>query len=38
MLTSSETWCLHNEITLTRVKILKCNELVSYLKPHSDLG
>jgi len=35
---SNETWCLHNEITLTKVKSLKCNELISLLKSYSDLS
>jgi hypothetical protein len=28
----------YSEITLTRVKSLKCNELISLLRCHSDLG
>jgi hypothetical protein len=42
MSTSSETQCLYNDIILkliwTEVKSLKCNELISLLKSHSDLG
>ncbi len=37
---NSETQCLHNDIivkiTLTSVKSLKCNELISFLRSHSD--
>jgi hypothetical protein len=36
-----ETWCLwwpYNEITLAKVKSLKCSEPISLLKYHSDLG
>jgi len=29
---------IYNEITLTRVKSIKCNEFISFLKSHSDLG
>jgi hypothetical protein len=35
MLTSNETWCLHNGII---VKSIKCNEIISLLKSHSDLS
>jgi hypothetical protein len=35
MLTSIETWCLHSDIIL---KLVKCNELISLLMSHSDLG
>jgi hypothetical protein len=35
MLTSNETWCVHNEII---VKSVKCNEVISFLRSHSDLG
>jgi len=35
MLTSSETWCLHNDIIM---KLVKCNEGISLLKFHSDLS
>jgi len=35
MSTSSETQCSHSDII---VKSLKCNELISFLRPHSDLG
>jgi hypothetical protein len=38
MSTNSETQCLHNEITLSKVKSLKCSELISLLKSHNDLG
>jgi len=40
MLTSDETWCLHNdiEIIFIRLKPIKCNELISFLKSHNDLG
>jgi len=38
MSTNSETQYLHNEITLSKVKSLKCNELISLLKSHNDLG
>jgi len=41
MLISNETWCLHNdisEITFTRAKLVKCNEVISLLKSHGDLG
>jgi hypothetical protein len=35
MLTNDETWCLHNNII---VKSIKCNEVISLLKSHSDLS
>jgi len=42
MSTSSETWCLYSdsiiEITLTKVKLLRCSEPISLLRSHSDLG
>jgi hypothetical protein len=28
----------YNEITFTNVKLVKCNELISLLKSHSNLG
>ncbi len=28
----------YNEINLTKVKSLKCSELISFLKSHTDLG
>jgi hypothetical protein len=41
MSTSNETQCLHidySEITLTKVKSLKCNEFISILESHNDLS
>jgi hypothetical protein len=35
MLTNNETWCLHSDII---VKSVKCNEVISFLMAHSDLG
>jgi hypothetical protein len=35
MLISNETWCLHNDII---VKSVECNEVISLLKSHNDLG
>jgi hypothetical protein len=29
---------VYSEITFTKVKIVKCNELISLLRSHSDLG
>jgi len=41
MLTSNETWYLYSdisEITFTTVKSIKSNEVISFLRSHSDLG
>jgi hypothetical protein len=35
MLINNETSCLHSDIIM---KSVKCNELISLLKSHSDLG
>jgi hypothetical protein len=35
MLISNETLCLHSDII---VKLIKCNELISLLRSHGDLG
>jgi hypothetical protein len=35
MLIINETWCLHSD---NIVKSIKCNEFISLLKSHSDLG
>jgi hypothetical protein len=32
------TWWYYSEITLIKVKSIKCNELISLLRSHSDLG
>jgi len=35
MLTNNEKWCLHSDII---VKLVKCNEVISLLRSHSDLS
>jgi hypothetical protein len=41
MLISNETWCLHSDIIVKQLspdESIKCNELISLLRSHSDLG
>jgi len=35
MLISNETWCLHSDII---VKLVKCNEIISFKKSYNDLN